>query len=236
MPPLTPLLRPDRFFAERDHDGRRVLAVVAAVTLVALGVFYGIGWIVTINVDGTVMVDNPDRPPDFVCDDDSDVLDQSGCDQPRLIEQNVDSQIWAAWHNSAAKLVIGIPLAWLVLGGLLHVGSALLGGKNGVFSSFAVAAWGLPPTLVSGIVITGVLIVTVDPITVTPTSQDKALRTLQDPFRAVETIRVILTVVAAAWSGIIWRFGLKYERRVNGPAAWVVAGSVAALMAVLALL
>lgn len=237
MPPLTPLVRPQTFFAERDVHGLRVLAVVGAVTIAVLAVFYGLGWIVVSSIDGTVLVDNPEpeRPPDWVCEDDTDVYDQSGCDQPRNVERDVDSQIWAAWNDTAGQLLVAVPLVWLLLGLLLHVGSWLTGGQHGVVPSFAVAAWGLVPMLFASIVVVVILYLAFDPITVTPANQDSALEAAKAPFRTLEPIQTILTIGTAAWSTVIWRYGLEYKRGLSGRYAWLVAGTVTALLAVVAL-
>lgn len=229
MPPLTPLVRPDRYFATRELDGLRVLAVVGGATIALVAVFYGIGGIVAVHIDGTVMVDNPERPPTGFCDVNP---DQAECDQPRKVERNVDTQIWAAWNDSVWQFAVGVPFAWLLIGVLLHAGSWLAGGEHGVFSSFAVAAWGLAPMLASGIVALVVLYVAFDPLTVTPATQETALETAKTPFRALDPIQPILSLVTAAWSTVIWRYGLEYRRGLSGPGAWLVAGGVAAFLGV----
>ncbi|MFB6227517.1 MAG: hypothetical protein ABEH88_02870 [Halobacteriales archaeon] len=58
----------------------------------------------------------------------------------------------------------------LFSGFFLHVGSWLAGNEGTVADSFAVAAWGLVPTVFSILVLTAVLWVTFDPMTVTPES------------------------------------------------------------------
>lgn len=231
MPPLTPLVRADRYFAERDLDGLRVLAVVGVVTVAVVAVFYGMGWIVASHVDGTVVVDNPERPPDPICQDETDVYDQSGCDQPRTIERDVDSQIWAAWDGTVGQLLIAVPLTWLSVGILLHAGSWLMGSEDGLVHSFAVAAWGLVPMVVNSIVVLVILYITFDPITVTPATQDTVLESVQAPFQMLEPIWTIVTIVTVVWSAIIWRYGLEYKRGLSGPSAWLVAGIAAALFA-----
>lgn len=229
MPPLTPLVRADRYFAERDLNGLRVLAVVGVVTVAVVAVFYGMGWIIASNVEGTVVVDNPERPPDQICQDETDVYDQSGCDQPRTVERDVDSQIWAAWEGTAGQLLIAVPVTWLSVGILLHAGSWLMGSEDGLVPSFAVAAWGLVPMVVNSIVVLVILYITFDPITVTPATQDTALESIQVPFQMLEPIWTSLAIVTVVWSAIIWRYGLEYKRGLSGPSAWLVAGIAAAL-------
>lgn len=71
MPPRTPLVRPDRYFAERELSPSRVFAVVGVVLVGVLAVFYGMGWILADRIDGTAEIDNPERPADWACEDDS---------------------------------------------------------------------------------------------------------------------------------------------------------------------
>lgn len=235
MPPLTPLVRPETYFAERHRNGLRVLIVVGAVVLSSLALWYGTGWIITNRIDGTVTTDNPDRPPDMFCENDLDVGHQAGCDQPRTIEKDVDSLLWDAWATAAGHLLVGLTISWLLFGILLHAGSWLAGGENGVLPSFGVAAWGLVPSLASAIVTVVVLYFTVDPITVTPANQDTVLETVKSSYRGLQSYRGILTLVTSAWTAVIWRYGLESRQGISSLAVWTVGGSVAALFSVVVL-
>lgn len=236
MPPLTPLVRPDMYFAERDHSDLRVLAVVGAVVLGSLALWYVTGWFITNRIDGTVRVDNPDRPSDMFCESDLDVGPNSECDHPRKIEKNVDSLLWDAWGTVIGYILVGLPISWLLLGTLLHAWSWLAGGENGIFHSFGVAAWALVPSLAGAIVTVVVLYFTFDPITVTPASQDTALETAKSSFLALESIGGVLTVLTSVWTVVIWRYGLEYRQGISGLAAWSVAGSVGVLYSIVVLL
>lgn len=235
MAPLTPLVRPATFFAERDLDGLRILVVLGAVGIGLFVLYFAGGWILADRIDGTVSVDNPDRPSDTFCEGDLQVVDQSDCDQPRTIEKNVDSLLWRAWGKTAGTLLVGFPILWLLIGILLHVGAWLAGGENGIFPSFAVAAWGLVPSLVSGIVGILILYVTFDPITVTPANQGTVLETATESLRGVGSNGWILSLVASVWTAVIWRFGLEYRNGISDVEAWSVAGSVAAFLFVIGL-
>jgi len=62
MPPFTPLFRPDQFFAEQDFHAGRITAVgLLLVFSHPIGV-WGVSWVLQERIDGTVMVDNPNRP------------------------------------------------------------------------------------------------------------------------------------------------------------------------------
>lgn len=128
------------------------------------------------------------------------------------------------------QILLGIPILWLLLGILLHAGSWLAGGENGIVPSFGVALWGIVPSLAGGIVAVGVLYFTFDPITVTPANQDTVFETAKRSFRVLDSKLLIVPVLTAAWTAVIWRFGLEYWKEISRPAAWTVAGSVAAIL------
>lgn len=204
-----------------------MLAVLLGLTIGMLALYYAMGWIIAMQVDGTIMVDNPDRPPDSVCQSDSAVSDTSGCTQPRAIEQDVDTQIWRIWHDEATTILVAIPFGWVILGGLLHAGSWLADGEHGIAPSFAIAAWGLVPFLVGGVLIVGLLAVTLEPVRVTPGNQDAALEPLIASIRALKPAQGLVSLGVGVWSAVIWRFGLEQWRGVSDLAAWLVSATLA---------
>lgn len=231
MPPSTPLLRPRTFFAERDLDVRRLVAVVLLLALAGPATLYGVGWIFTTHIDGTVMVDNPERPPDWICQDDSGIHDREGCDQPRQVQRDVDSVIWSALHGVAGRLLLAGPVAWLLAGLLLHVGSWLAGGERGPFASFGVAAWGMVPSLAAIVALLPVIYVAFDPISVSPGGQASAIDAARAQIRSLRPYTSLSTVATTAWGAVIWRYGLEHERGLDPEPAWLVTGVIALLFA-----
>lgn len=233
MPPLTPLLRPDRYFAERDPDFFRVMVVVGLLIAAGPAVVYGVGWILAAHLDGTVMVDNPERPPDWACEDgtsDSAVFEDENCDAPREVERNVDTVLWEAIDELVGPALTAYPLALVVLTLLLHAGAWLAGADHGPFPTFAVAAWGMVPTLVLIPVSLVGLYLTLDPVTVSPGDDPAtAIEPLMTQIEAVEPYAAVGTTVTALWSVVVWRFGLVHEQGIPGTDATVVAGLVALL-------
>lgn len=231
MAPRTPLLRPDRYFSERRASFARALGVVALVTVATVVAVYVLGWIFTNRVDGSVMVDNPARPPDGICGDD--FFDQTGCDQPKEIERNIDPIIDSAVGKVAVQVIWAMPLGWILIGLFLHVGSWLAGGENGSSASFTVAAWGMVPTMASLAIGLAVLYFTFDPVTVTPGDDPTVFRDqVLGEFGALRTAGTVLGVVTAVWSGVIWRFGLEHARRLSAGGATAVA-AVATVLGIL---
>lgn len=231
--PLTPLVRPDRFFAEREFHALRLLAILGLLVLAAPVGVYGVGWVLTANVDGAVLVDNPARPPDWFCGDDvTRTPARDGCEQPRQVERDVDAVIWSLVDRFVGPAMAGVLLVLGLVALLLHAGSWLAGGSGGVSSSFAVAAWGMVPELGGTLVGLGVLALWMDPVTVAPgTDPAAAIEPAMVQLRAVRPLLSAVTVATSAWSGVIWRYGLEHKRRIAGVEAWLVAGLVAGVLA-----
>ena len=229
MPPRTPLLRPDRFFAERELNGLRLLVVAVVLVFSVPVAVSGVGWIVTERVDGTVMVDNPNRPPEAFCQGAPDSMD-AGCDAPAEVERDVDGPINDAMGQFMGPALLGFPIVLLLVGLALHAGSWLADGTNGAVRSFAVALWGLAPSLVGLVLALAVMWLVYDPLTVTPET---------DPSVLVEHTRwelqpllrwgPVVSGLTTLWGAIIWRYGLVEERGLPGTEASVVAGVTAVL-------
>jgi hypothetical protein len=235
MAPRTPLLHPERFFAERSHHVGRIVLVFALVVFAGFATVYGVGSLLVTHVDGTVMVDNPERPPEMFCDSEMDSMsfDESDCDAPQQVERDVDSIIWDAIGELAGPMLAGM---LILLGGLtvlIHAGSWLAGGTNGVAASVTVTVWGLAPTLVVIPVSIVVMSVVLDPVTISA-AQDPAMAFagLERQLRAYQWVGTISTIVSSLWSAAIWRHGLEHEREVSSAAAAAIAGTVALLVVI----
>jgi hypothetical protein len=235
VPPRTPLLRPDRYFAEREPNFFRVALVVGLLIAAGPAVVYGVGWVLAGNLDGTVLVDNPEHPPDWVCESDgadSAVFDEEDCDAPERIERNVDAILWDAVEETAGTAILAYPLVLAILTLLLHAGAWLAGAERGPFPTFAVAAWGMVPTLVLLPVSLVALSMTLDPVTVSPgTDPETAVRPLLEQIRGTRSLSGVVALVTAVWGGAIWRFGLLHEQGLAGTNATAIAGLVALLAA-----
>lgn len=233
MAPQTPLLRPDRYFSERElHPGRVLLAVVL-VLFAALGLVYGVGYVLKTNVDGTVLVDNPDRPPEAFCTGNVDPpgFDEDACAEPKQVERNVDVIVGRVIGELAGTLILGLALVLAGFTLVVHVGSWLAGGTNGLGASLAVTVWGMTPVVVVGPVSLVVLASTLDPVTVDAAGDPaSAFAELEAQMRSVGWLGTVSSVVSAGWSAVIWRVGLEHRRGLTGGAATAVAGVAALLL------
>ena len=235
MAPRTPLLHPGRFFAERRRHFGRIVLVFALVVFAGLATVYGVGYLLITHIDGTVMVDNPERPPELFCESEMDsmVFNESDCDAPQQVERDIDSIICDAISELAGPMLGGMLILVIGLTAVIHTGSWLAGGTNGVAASFAVTVWGLAPMLFVIPVSMVAMSVVLDPVTLsaaqTPSS---AFADLEQQLRAYEWIGTVSTAVSSLWSAAIWRYGLEHEREVSGAAATAIAGAVAVLVVI----
>lgn len=240
MAPLTPLLRPDRFFADREFHMGRLFALFGLLLVAGPAAVYGIGWVVTDHVDGTVLVDNPERPPDWYCDgvdDDRPTADRDRCDEPRQVERNVDAIFWDVVDRYVGPAALAYPLALLVFTLLLHGGAWLVGADGDLLTTAAITAWGMAPSLLAIPVSLAGLALVLDPVTVAPGDDPAAASaTLAAQIERLEPFSTVSTVVVAVWGAIIWRSGLSCKQGLPGIEATLIAGCVAAIAAAAGLL
>ena len=241
MAPRTPLLRPDRYFADREPTFDRGLVVAALVVVGTLVMVAGLGAVFTAKIDGTVMVDNPDRPSEQFCDGQmnesfSETNTTFGCDEPAEIERNIDVIIDEAMGQFYGPVLVGAPVFLFVVAGLLHLGTALAGGQGSFGNTLTVAAWGFAPTLVTMPLAIAALWVTMDPVTIS-TGMEPATFQSMLLGRINEWVPIALALNAAGslWGAVIWVFGLERGRNVSRGGAAVVAGIVALLLFVIGL-
>ena len=127
---LRALYRPrGAFDGWRPGVGVAVVVVVLLCALNGVSVAYA-GNAVTAEVDGSVTVDNPSHPPDWVCDDgtNSEAWD---CNASETIQKPLRPAASGAVGGAAAGAAF-VPLAWVFLfAGLFVVVSGRVGGDDG---------------------------------------------------------------------------------------------------------
>ena len=238
MAPRTPLLRPDRYFAERDPSAACGLVVAVLFVAGTLAMVAVLGTIFTAKIDGTVMVDNPDRPSEPFCESGmNETFDEMNssfdCSAPAEIERNIDVVIDRAIGQFYGPLVIGVPIVFGVVAGLLHLGTALADGRGSFGSTMTVAAWGFAPVLVTMPLALAALWVTMDPVTISPGTDPSAFQsTLLAQIRAWAPIAFALNAAGSLWGAAIWTFGLEHARGVSRVAAGATALVVTGLLLV----
>ena len=241
MSPRTPLLRPDRYFDHREPAVARGIVVAVLVTLTAVALIAGIGVVFTEKIDGTVMIDNPDRPPEGFCETGGtslpDGFDDSGfnCSAPAEIERNIDSLITGSLGEFYGVMLIGVPIMLLVVAAVLHLATAAVGGDGSFGATAAVTAWGFAPTLVTtplGIVALWLLM---DPVTVaTDVEPDILQQLLSESLSPWLPLAAGLNIGSLLWGAVIWTFGLAAGRDVSRSQSGAIAVVVTGLLVLVA--
>ena len=154
MAPRTPLLRPASYF-----DGRRpsVLSaglVVLLVSLAITGSFLSMGDLFANWMDGTVEMDNPAHPSDWVCEehgDDPESAWYDGCNQPETIEKPMGEILREKFTESAGLVFVSPFLAWGFIALVLFVFAKIAGGSGSFLETLAVTGWGMAPAALGAI-------------------------------------------------------------------------------------
>lgn len=129
---LRALVRPRETFDGWSPRTEVVLGIaVLLCALNAASVAYA-GDAVAAEVSGTVTVDNPERPPDWICDDsDMAMGDSDACDAPETIQKSLRPAASSAVGDVMLKAVTA-PATWLLLiASLFAVVSGRAGGPDG---------------------------------------------------------------------------------------------------------
>lgn len=236
MAPRTPLLRPDRYFAARDPSAARGLIVAVLFVVGTLAMVAALGGIFTAKIDGTVTVDNPNRPSEQFCDGPlNESFDETnasfGCDEPAEIERNIDVIVDRAVGQFYGPLLIGLPVVFGVAAGLLHLGTALANGRGSFGATMTVTAWGFTPVLVTMPLALAALWLTMDPITISPGMDPSAFQsTLLAQIDDWAPIAFVFNAAGSLWGAAIWTFGLERARDVSRGAAATTALVVTGLV------
>jgi hypothetical protein len=219
---LNRLFRPLR--AEHPANGT---VAVGVVLLVAVAVGWSVAATVPLfeaSVSGSVTVDNPARPPDFICGDD--FFDQSGCDQPQTIQKQLAPYTASVAANMAFPAGMAVVLGWPFLAAVLWSLTGADDARRGTYRKLLHgSAWAFVPFLV--------------PAAARPFLVERALKQPLYPSSldaAAETVRSLvvgfrieplagLSFVALVWSAYILTGVVKNLRDIStGRALAVSAG------------
>ncbi|ESP90054.1 hypothetical protein [Candidatus Halobonum tyrrellensis] len=236
---LRALLRPREAFdgwTPRLRVALALVVVLCALSAVSVG---RAGDAVVGEVGGSVTVDNPERPPDWVCEGgtDSDVWD---CDAPETVERSFRPAASAAVGDVTSKAAL-VPLAWVLLvGGLLALVSGRASGSDGD----AADAFGDGVRVAALAAVPGVLRYLARPVAVErsltgwshPASLDGVRAAAVDALFPDGALWAAVVVVSALWTAAVVLGGARASLDVRRtPAALVAAASFAAVAGSVAL-
>jgi hypothetical protein len=233
------LVDPVSFFETHETGLNGVSALLVALVLaVAITTMVSAGlWQLSEQMTGQTTVDNPERPPDWVCDDDSGFSDMetspSGCDQPRQIQVSVGDLFWQEVQDVLPFVTVGVGIVWLVTGVGLHALSYIAGGDGSFGESLAIAAVGMLPTLVTGALVEALLVVyahNADLGASTPSVLVEQVRGLQRGTSGL--VATAIQLLGVAWQTYLWFGGIVALHDLDRREALLPAG-VAGLVALL---
>ena len=222
---LGPLRRPDSYFERHTpglHLGRAaaVSLLVALVATATIGVF---GYALAGQAEGaTVTVDNENRPPDWVCEDEpfgpTSSL-QEGCDEPKTRQVAASSLVWDAVAGQLPAVFFFSLAGWFFAGVAMHLLTALAGGEGSFGDSMAVAGWAQAATIPQFLLLAVAFVTFAANFDFT--AGEAALRSQAAGFRSDLHHPAILlgTALTTVWQGYVYYHGMYHARNVSRDAA-----------------
>lgn len=143
------LLHPESWFRRRadDLNGARAAAIALLVALVLTVQIGGFVWFVSEQMTGTITRDNPDRPPDWACENDSESpfsstnATMSGCGEPRQETVEIGTLVWRAASDLLVWIFVGVVFLWFLAGVAIHLLVGGLGSDGSFGQTLEVLAW-----------------------------------------------------------------------------------------------
>lgn len=212
------LLDPVGFFEEREPAetfpyAMGVLLVFAITLVVAL---FLVADILAGAIEGPLTVDNPDRPPEGICESFEDVR-PDGCDEPERIERSPGSLMRDAVSEYVGAALAGVFVMWVLGTVLFNLTARMLGGTPSLSGTAALAAWAaLPEFLRLG---AGVVAIHVAVSDVTVTDPESESQILVDALASVEPYLAVATLLTFLWQWYLVTGGLASDADLSRPAA-----------------
>lgn len=229
------VLDPKAFFERRRPADTLpyAIAIVAVLALATVIATFVLGSMLAGAIDATVTMDNPERPPDWMCEDDAASTPAPGCDEPKTVERDAGSLVYDATTDYAVPLLFAPFLLWGFGTVVLNLAGRAAGGSPTVAGSAALAGWAVLPELFRLLVGLAALRYVLWNTTITSVQQaPAALETALAPVSPILTVATILTV---AWQWHLLSGGLAVDADVHPRAAHVAVGVPLGIWLLLAL-
>lgn len=222
------VLSPGAFFREHrfaSSAGVGFVVVLAIAIALAVSVVH-LGGLLAGSTDATVTMENPERPPEWVCDshgDDPDSALADGCDEPETIERSAGALLREAANEYVAPVFLFALAVWPVAGATFFVAARLAGGDGGFLATLGVAAWGAIPELLrllaglAGLqyVLAGTTFA--GPVESFPDQLATALAPLEGPL-------LVVSLAVLLWQWLLLTAGIREIHDVDTPAAAAAVG------------
>lgn len=199
------VLFPASYFQDRPPAETLLFAagLVVAYTVVLVGAIWLLGWLLAGTLDATVTMENPDRPPDWVCErhgDDPDSPLGSGCDEPKEVERDAGELLFDATTDLAGYALVAPFLMWMIGAVVLYVAGRLAAGSPSFRGTLALSGWAvLPEFLRLGIALVLVYTALAD---ITITDHEQAVDVIEPALASLEPylVGVSLLTVVCQWA------------------------------------
>lgn len=231
---LGPILEPWRVLgADRPEDLLWVaIVVVGALSIVMAGSVMAIGTIVAGTVDGPISVENPDHPPEWVCNGDTSTADEVwDCDAPETIDRDPQVMANEAVGGYVPFALLGPPVLWLLGTVVLFTGGRLANGDPSGGGTAALAGWvalGEFPRI--GIALAAIWYV-LRGVTVSPDQTEAALEAFRAALGPIKGPLLIVSLVVMGWQWAMLTRGLARDAGISRTAAATVVGIPLGLLA-----
>lgn len=230
------VIDPKAFF-ERRRPAKTLPYAVALVAVLAIATVVGtfvVGSMLAGAIDATVAMDNPERPPDWMCDgDDPDSTPAAGCDEPETVERDAGSLVYDATTDYAPLLLFAPFAVWVVGALVLNAAGRFAGGSPTWSGSFALSGWAALPEL--GRLVVGLAAIRYALWNTTITSVERAPAAFEAAMAPVGPILAVATVLTVAWQWHLLSGGLSVDADLSRRSARFAVGVPLAVWLLLAL-
>lgn len=221
-----------------DFNGFRAFLAAVLVAIVLTTQLGGFLWFLSERMTGTLTRDNPDRPPDWVCDGDSPDLftevtgTHVGCGEPKRETVEVGRVFWNYASDQLFPLLAGLLLLWLLAGVAIHLLVGGLGSNGTLGQTLEVVAWSGIVELITVALSVAVLVVELQSLTLSAADPQALLSSVRSLTSGplglvVRTVQLGGTVVQAT----VLFAGLVAVHDVDRGRVAIVAGVFAIVLA-----
>ncbi|MFC4439746.1 MULTISPECIES: YIP1 family protein [Natrialbaceae] len=216
---------PAAFFAEYRPAATLPVAVglVIALAVALVLSLLVLGSMLAGTMDATLTIDNPDRPPEWVCEQHgSDSSEWEGCDEPETVERDAGSLVYEATTDYLGYAAVVPFVVWL-LGGLVLFGAARLANGTPSFAgAFALAGWATVPEFVR--LAAGLLAFRYALSDVTISDPERGPEVVEAALAPVGPVLAVITVLTVAWQWYLLAGGLEQDADLSRAAAAAAVG------------
>lgn len=216
------LVSPATFFDERPPAETLPIAagLVGLYALALVGGILLVGSMLAGAIDATVTMDNPDRPPEGVCeqhaDDPNSILGEN-CDEPETIERDAGALAREAVYDYLWVALVGPFVLWIVGGVVVYAAGRFTGGTPSFPGTLALAGWAALPEFLR--LAAGLVGLRVALAGVTITEPERGVAVLEAAMAPVEPVLLTVSLVTAGWQWYLLTGGLTREADISREAA-----------------